>query len=142
MPDQYQREIEDILKKAEADAPMPGPPPKQSLPRMLWQYARQSLSGDAGVISPGRLMLAALAMLLAAFVLRWMLPVAFGPLAWAGLIVFIVAYAMFFVKPSKRGASDMRGGSGRKMWRGKYIDDDEPGGAQSLKDRVRRIFRR
>ena len=88
---------------------------------MVWQYARQSVSSGAGRFSPGRMMLAAVAILLAAAVLRFMLPMLFGPLAWAGLALFIVAYAMFFLRPSSRGGA-------RKQWRGRYLDGEASDG--------------
>lgn len=135
MPDYYQKEIEDILRKAEEDAPLPLPQSKQSLRSLIWQYVRQSLSGSGWSITPGRLMLAAVSILLAALVLRFMLPGVVGPLAWVGLIIFIIAYGMFFVgKPANRNA-------GGKMWRGRYIDDEPNEGGQSLLDRIRRRFR-
>lgn len=141
MPDQYQREIEDILRKAEAQAPLPKPQSsRQSLRSLVWQYARQSMSNSAWPISPGKLMLTAVALLLVAAILRAMLPMVFGPLAWAALVVFIIAYAMFFIKPSKRANGGSPGA--RKMWRGHYIDDEPESAAKSMKDKVRRIFRR
>lgn len=120
MPDQYQKEIEDILKKAEAEAPLPSGQSRRSLRGMVWQYARQSLNSTAWGISPGKIMLAALAILLAAFLLRPIVPGMFGLLAWAGLIIFIVAYGMVFLRPSKSRGE-------RKMWRGRYIDDEQGG---------------
>ena len=121
MPDQYQKEIEDILKKAEAEAPLPSS--RRSLREMVWQYVRQSLNSKAWGVSPGKIMLAALAILLAAFLLRPFVPGMFGLLAWAGLIIFIVAYGMVFLRPSKKSKGE------RKMWRGKYIDDEPSGGS-------------
>ena len=134
MPDQYQKEIEDILKKAEAEAPLPSAQPRRNLRGMVWQYARQSLNSTAWGISPGKIMLVALAILLAAFLLRPIVPGMFGLLAWAGLIIFIVAYGMVFLRPSKSRGE-------RKMWRGRYIDD-EPSGASSWWQGVKRRFRR
>lgn len=140
MPDQYQREIEDILRKAEAQAPLPKPQSsRQSLRRLVWQYARQSMSNSAWPISPGKLMLTAAALLLVALVLKSVLPITMW-LGWAALVVFIIAYAMFFIKPSKRANGGSPGS--RKMWRGHYIDDEPQSAAKSMKDRVRRIFRR
>lgn len=133
MPDQYQKEIEDILKKAEAEAPLPSGNSRRSLRGMVWQYTRQSLNTKAWGVSPGRIMLAALALLLAALLLRPFVPGMFGLLAWAGLIIFIVAYGMVFLRPSKTGQ--------RKMWRGRYIDD-EPDGGSSWWQRLKRRFRK
>ncbi len=133
MPDQYQKEIEDILKKAEAEAPLPSGSSRRSLRGMVWQYVRQSLNTKAWGVSPGKIMLAALAILLAAFLLRPFVPGMFGLLAWAGLIIFIVAYGMVFLRPSKTGQ--------RKMWRGRYIDD-EPNGGSSWWQGLKRRFRK
>ena len=131
MPDQYQKEIEDILKKAEAEAPLPSAQSRRSLRGMVWQYVRQSLNTKAWGISPGKIMLAALAILLAAFLLRPIVPGMFGLLAWAGLIIFIVAYGMVFLRPSKSPVD-------RKMWRGRYIDDEPGEGGGSWWGRFRR----
>ena len=133
MPDQYQKEIEDILKKAEDEAPLPSGEAQRGLRGMVWQYARQSLNSKAWGVSPGKIMLAALAMLLAAFLLRPLVPGMFGLLAWAGLIIFIVAYGMVFLRPSKSKVD-------RKMWRGRYVDEDENGGSwwNGLKGRFKR----
>lgn len=129
MPDQYQKEIEDILRKAEDEAPLPSEQSRRSLRGMVWQYARQSLNSKAWGVSPGKIMLAALVVFLAGMALRYMIP-ALGMLMWAGLIIFIIGYGMVFLKPSKSPQE-------RKMWRGKYIDD-EPSGGSSWRDRFRR----
>ena len=134
MPDQYQKEIEDILKKAEAEAPLPSGNSRHSLRGMVWQYVRQSLNSKAWGVSPGKIMLAALAILLAALLLRPFVPGMFGLLAWAGLIIFIVAYGMVFLRPSKSPVD-------RKMWRGKYIDE-EPSGGNSWWQGIKRRFRK
>ena len=102
MPD-YQQEIEDILRKAEAEAPLPSPQSRRSLRTLVWQFARQSLNSNAWGVSPGKIMLAALGILLAAFLLRPLVPGMFGLLAWAGLIIFIVAYGMVFLKAIEGG---------------------------------------
>ena len=129
MPDQYQKEIEDILKKAEAEAPLPSENSRRSLRGMVWQYARQSLNSTAWGVSPGKIMLAALAILLAGLVLRYMIP-ALGVLMWISLVVFIIGYGMVFLRPSKSPLE-------RKMWRGRYVDE-EPEGGGSWWDRFRR----
>ena len=133
MPD-YQQEIEDILRKAEAEAPLPSPQSRRGLRTMVCQYARQSLNGNAWGVSPGKIMLAALGILLAAFLLRPLVPGMFGLLAWAGLIIFIVAYGMVFLKPSKGGQ--------RKMWRRRYLDEEEGDDGDSWWKGLKRRFKR
>ena len=130
MPDQYQKEIEDILKKAESEAPLPSAKSRDSLRGMVWQYARQSLNTKAWGVSPGKIMLAALAILLAGLVLRYMIP-ALGYLMWVSLVVFIIGYGMVFLRPSKSPVD-------RKMWRGRYIDEEAGEGGGSWWGRFRR----
>ena len=130
MPDQYQKEIEDILKKAESEAPLPSAKSRDSLRGMVWQYARQSLNTKAWGVSPGKIMLAALAILLAGLVLRYMIP-ALGYLMWVSLVVFIIGYGMVFLRPSKSPVD-------RKMWRGRYIDEESGEGGGSWWGRFRR----
>ena len=134
MPDQYEQEIEDILRQAEAEAPLPQPRSRQSLRGLVRQYARQSLNNNAWGISPGRIMLTALALILAAILLRPFLPSLFGLLAWAGLIIFIIAYGLFFVKPSRKYPP--------KKWRGRYVEDEPTNLFTSLKDKFTRRFKR
>lgn len=134
MPEQYQKEIEDILKKAEAEAPLPSGSSRSSLRGMVWQYARQSLNSTAWGVSPGKIMLAALAILLAGLVLRYMIP-ALGYLMWVSLVVFIIGYGMVFLRPSKSPLE-------RKMWRGRYIDDESNGDGASWWQGLKRRFRK
>ena len=122
MSDRYQREIEEILRQAgEAEPPAKAKPafrrpPRPSLRRLAWSHLKQSLGGKAWSISPGRAMLAAVLLLLAALVLNATMPGFTGPVALAGLILFIVAYGMFFIRPRKPP---------EKRWRGQVIDIDE-----------------
>ena len=127
MSNRYQREIEEILKQAGELAPAAEPPPKQvSFRRLLWLQVRQSLGGKAWSISPGRVMVVAVLLLLSALVLNATLPGLTGPLAWSGLILFIVGYGLFFVRPRKVA----------KRWRGQPIEEQ-----QSWWSRLRGRFR-
>ncbi len=127
MSERYQREIEEILQEAgdlEPSGVSVGTKPG------FWALARsylgQSLGGKRWSLSPGRVMLVAVSLLLAALVLRSALPGVgvVGPLAWAGLLLFIVGYGLFFIKPPKI----------EKRWRGQPLD----GGGESLWSRLRR----
>ncbi len=128
MSDKYQREIEEILREAgdrePADAPAGEKPRFWVLAR---SYIAQSLGGKRWSLSPGRVMLVAVSLLIAALVLRSAVPGVgiVGPLAWAGLLLFIVGYGLFFVKPPKI----------EKKWRGQSLED---GSAESLWTRLRR----
>ena len=133
MSDQYQREIEEILKDAEVDAPAPKRLKGLSFPRLVWLQIRQSLGGKAWSISPGRVILIALSLILAWAILRPAIPGMAGYLAWTGLLLFIIGYGMIFVRPPK--------GPGR-MWRGQPLDDMPNNPIESWWDRLRRRLKK
>mgnify|MGYP004222000499 CR=1 FL=1 len=125
MPNRYQREIEDILQQAgELGSGKKRRAGKQGLLSLVWLYIAQSVGGKTWSITPGRVMLVAVALLLSALVMVAVVPGLAGPLAWGGLILFIVGYAMFFIRPRQV----------EKRWRGQPIDD----GGESWIDRFRR----
>jgi hypothetical protein len=133
MPEQYQSEIEEILRQADLDGPIPIRPKKTSFFSLLKQYARQSLEGKAWSITPGRIVLVAVSLILLAALTRMIVPVAFGPLAWVGLVLFIIGYAMFFIKPPK---------GPEQRWRGQPLDDAPSGPKTNFIGRLRRKFKR
>lgn len=128
-PEQYESEIEEILRQADLEAPTPIRPRKSSFSSLLMQYARQSLEGKAWSITPGRIVLVAVSLLLVAAITRMVMPSVFGPLAWAGLLLFIIGYGMFFVKPPK---------GPEQRWRGQPLDDVGSGPKATIIDRIRR----
>ena len=125
MSNKYQREIEEILQKAGDLGPTRGGrrTPRQSLPRLVWLYVKHSLGGKLWSLSPGRVMLFGLVLLLSTLVVspfvHWG-----GYLAWAGLLISIVGYGMVLAKPPTQ----------EKRWRGQLLED--PG--ESWWDRLRR----
>ena len=128
MSDKYRKEIEEILRHAEEVLPKdrPKPPRGQSRASGGLSNPLSRLTGGRGLrISAGKLMLASFALLLLALILG---AAGFGviPLIVAGLVVFVIAYALFFVRP---GVSS----SYEKRWRGRLIED-----SPSLWDRVKR----
>ncbi len=134
MPDQYQNEIEEILKQAgESPTPPVERQPRPGLWRLLRQYFRQSMGGRGWSISPGRVMLTAVSLLLAALVLRMFVPGVVGPLALAGLLLFIVGYGMFFVSPRK---------GPEKKWRGQLIEDPSENALSVWWERFRRRLKK
>jgi protein-S-isoprenylcysteine O-methyltransferase Ste14 len=122
MPKKYQREIEEILQQAGDIGTGDGPsrPPKQGFVSLIWNYFRQSIGGSALSITPGRVMLGAVFILLAALVLNVTTGSSLGGLlAWLGFILFIVGYAMFFIKPKqfeKRWRGDVIQYQGESLW--------------------------
>ena len=114
MTKKYQREIEEILKQAGGLKGLGrGRGPRYGIWQLAWLYVRRLLDARRGAFSAGRLMLVAGCLLLFALIVRALVPGLVGPLAVAGLLLFVVAYAMFFLKPSKI----------EKRWRGQALDD-------------------
>ena len=116
MSDKYQREIEEILRQAGELAPAKRPAgQRQSVWKLAWLHLAESVGGKTWTISPGRVMLVAVALLLSALIVRAAVPGLVGPLAWAGLVLFIVGYGLFFVRPRKL----------ERRWRGQPMDTDD-----------------
>lgn len=125
MSSKYQREIEEILQKAGDLGSTKGGrrAPRQSLTRLVWLYVKRSLGGKPWSLSPGRVMLFGLVLLLSTLLVmpfvHWG-----GYLAWAGLLISIVGYGMVLARPPTQ----------EKRWRGQLIDDQ----GESWWDRLRR----
>ncbi len=135
MSSKYQREIEDILEKSGGlGSEPPRREPKRerrSFRRLVWLYVKQSLSGRPLSITPGRVMLVGFVLLLSALIIGVFNLGALGIVAWAGLIIFIIGYAMVLARPPKI----------EKRWRGQTIDMNAQG--ESWLERMRRkVFRR
>ena len=121
MPERYKREIEEILQQAgelSSGGRSRGSSPR--LLRLLWLSLVHSLGGRTWSLTPGRVMLIGLVLLLSALVVQVPL------LPWAGLALLLVGYAMVIVRPPKI----------EKRWRGQRIDYDE-----TWWDRLRRRIR-
>ena len=115
MSDKYKKEVEEILEQAGVS---PGRAPvhrrKPGFWRLLWMYAGKALGGRTWAITPGRVMIAAVVVLLLALVLRA------GPImGLIGLLLFIVAYAMFFMRPRNRV---------ERRWRGRPVEEEDDSG--------------
>ena len=134
MSNKYQREIEEILKKSgKISEKVPEPRPKIGFWRLVWLNVRKSLGGKPLSISPGRVMLTAVSLLLASLLIVRVGGGFGSAVALIGLLLFIVGYGMFFVQPrSKQPGGEI------KKWRGQPIEY-EPDNS-SLWDRVRRRF--
>ena len=122
MAERYKREIEEILQQAgELGTGNGARRSRPGLPRLILQPLTQSVGGKDGSLTPCRVMIGAVVLLLAALFLGISL------LAWAGLVLFIIGYAMFFVRPPKV----------EKRWRGQRIEY----GLDSWWSRLRRKIR-
>ena len=121
MADRYKREIEEILQQAGEFSSSGGHRGAgRSFLRLVWLSLVQSLGGRTWSLTPGRVMLIGLVLLLSALVVQVPL------LPWAGLALLLVGYAMVIVRPPKI----------EKRWRGQRIDYEE-----TWWSRLRRKFR-
>ena len=110
VPEKYQKEIEEILEQAGGLVSSSRPArTRPSLLRLVRQYISNSLGGRLWSLNPGRIMAVAVALLLLALLFTRIVPGIGGPVALAGLLLFIVGYGMFFVQP----------------WRGQPIEQDD-----------------
>ncbi len=115
MSQKYQREIEEILQQVDTGS---SPKPRVERPNLFRQAAgsfRRSVTGKGASVTPGRIMVASVCLLLSALVVNAFNSGWVGPIAWAGLILFIVGYAMFFLKPK----------TVEKRWRGQPVEEKE-----------------
>lgn len=132
MSDRYKKEIEEILQRVEeARSPDSQPQERRQGPKAhkLNPLARLSWLLGFLAISPGKLMIAGVSLLLIALLLGVVGPGWAGRLVWAGLALFVFAYILFFVRPSP--------GSYEKRWRGRPLED-----RTLFWRRVRRWFKR
>lgn len=118
MPEKYQQEIEEILKKV-GEAP-PGDPPDRSerpledrphtgQPSRRAPASRPGSSPRWPTITPGKVLLTGLILFVVAALLK------LGTLVWIGLGLLVVAYLFFYITP--------RSVSYEKRWRGQPLDE-------------------
>ena len=131
MPDKYQDEIEEILRRAGEVAPSDPSegqePPREErsnlAPRTRRSSAPRETTGRVWPrLSPGKLLLGGLIVFLVSALSGW------TPGIWGGLVMLVVAYLLFFVTP--------RSLNSEKRWRGRSVDVYE----RPL-DRIKRWFK-
>lgn len=120
MPEKYREEIEEILKHAEETMPKERAASagnRQKTPGGSSNPLRRFPSGGKLKISAGKLMLTSFALLLLALILGASGLASPVILVVAGLVLFVIAYALFFVRPTSTGGYE-------KRWRGRLIVED------------------
>ena len=119
MSDKYEIEIEEILKRAEDVLPKDRarPQSQRTEPAEQTPGPLSRLTGGRKLkISAGKLMLISFGLLLLALILGATSLGFVLPLVVAGLVLFVIAYALFFVRPGS--------GSYEKRWRGRVIEEN------------------
>ena len=113
MSERYQREIEEILGQINGEPQHTARPKKRGFGRAVIAAIGRFLGGRGWNLSPGRIMVGSLVLLLLAALFRASMPGLVAPIAWAAVIVFILGYALFFINPHP---------SNEKRWRGRLIE--------------------
>ena len=114
MSEKYQREIEDIIGQIEGPAQRKARSRKTGLFRMMLNAFGSFLGGKGWNLSPGRIMLGSLSILLVVLLFGAGMPSILGAtLAWGAVILFILGYALFFINPNS---------AYEKRWRGQAIE--------------------
>ncbi|PKB79290.1 MAG: hypothetical protein BZY88_14095 [SAR202 cluster bacterium Io17-Chloro-G9] len=130
MPEKYQDEIEEILRRAGEAVPsdtgkeVERPLEDRSTLLKDNQPAQSPNKGGAGrwpSITPGKMMLAGVIIFLVGIF-------SFSLLIWVGLGMLVVAYLLYFISP--------RSNSYEKRWRGRVVEEQ-----RSAWQRVRRWLR-
>ena len=126
MPGRMDREIEEILERSEAVLASESRKPRKSRNKGSSGSSRPGWTRLGGTFSPGRVFLAGGALLLTGLILNIAGTGPAGILLWVGLILFVFAYALFFVRSSS---------TPELHWRGRPVDYGRP---PSLWARLRR----
>ena len=130
MPEKYQDEIEEILRRSSESALVKSPRDRQQSPDNSpedYFPPRDDHQVHAGSVrwwpslSPGKVMLGGLIV----FVIG---ALCFSPLIWVGLAILVGAYLLFFVRP---GSTSLE-----KRWRGRSMEEQS-----SSVDRLKKWIR-
>ena len=116
----YQREIEEILGQSGDDEPDSGAErakPSRA-PRRRARSPRRSL-GSLLRLTPGRLLLAGVALLILSVLLKALDAPGVTPFLWASVVLFVFAYVSYFTRPRR---------TVERRWRGQLMDDPQPAG--------------
>ena len=128
MAEKYLREIEEILQKADGDVAVKHAPAQREAAKTPRANGRGGpLSRLRPNVEPGKIMLGGVALLLTALMLMRTAPSLVGLAFWSGLVLFLVGYAIFFIKPTNY----------EKRWRGRVVSE-----RASITAKFKGLFRR
>jgi len=113
MAKRYEKEIEEILKQAGDIGPHGLNNYRKGVLGILWGYIVQSVGGKSLVLTPGRIMMTSVLLLMVGLISNSFVHGIGAWIAWLGFILFIVGYASFLIRPKRV----------EKRWRGQPIDD-------------------
>ena len=133
MPEKYQNEIEEILRRSGEAAPVEStrnrPLAPEDSPELVDDHAQSPRSSRRWInFSPGKIMLGGLVIFLIAVIMG------FKIFIWVGLAVLAGAYLLFFVKPNY--------GTIEKRWRGRLIEEPGSEEPESRVDRLKKWLKR
>ena len=127
MKERYRREIEDILTNIDAE--------NDGNSLLACEKPEGVSEAEAGFLSqaiknirPGKIILASLILLLIALLLGPSFPSFLGSLmAWAAVVIFILGYALIFIRSEKKY---------EKRWRGEPIDEPKISFLERLRRKI------
>ena len=129
MTNRYEREIEEILEQAgDVSGAKKAARGGGGFFRGLRQGLNSSSGGGSWQITPARVFMVSIALLLTALLMSSLAPGLVPFFGWGGLVLFIIAYALFFARPGK---------AIEKRWRGRVVEE-----RPTWRDRFRRLLRR
>ena len=128
MNQRYEKEIEEILRKAGASPPeqqpeSPGEPPPERRPRRRGMPTAQGIGLRRAAISYKHLLLAGVGVLIVSIFIGGL------PMFLVGAGLLVAGYVWYYRAPRSGRGGGNRSGGGRppKMWRGRMIDPgDDP----------------
>lgn len=134
MPSEYEREIDEILQRLDELGPR-----RSRLHRFSrwlgrrWEAFAEWVRSLPNAVAADQLMVAAIVFVVAAFFLRFVVPPAARWVGVAGVLLFLLAFALSLRQIWGSGRREVR-------WRGRIIDMDD--GRPTLADRLILWFRR
>lgn len=133
MPDKFIREIEEILEHSggpgSGSSSRPSSRDRDNWGRSAGRNSNNSrLRRIVRLPSPRKIMQAGVGLVVVAVLLNAFLPGRISLAMWVGLILAVIAFGIFFFRPSQRD---------HDRWRDRPIDDDR----SLLSDKIQRWFR-